>query len=102
MKWENPPESGGFEKKKNVYMEEAEELRSRPGEWGIVDTFPMSRNAHARTATNNIIKGKYVAFRPAGSFDAVSRQVPGDDGTPVVKVYGKYIKEEAGDDETYR
>lgn len=102
MKWEDPPESGGFTKKQNVYVEEAEELRSHPGVWGIVDTFPRSRDAHARSVTNGIIKGKYVAFRPEGSFDAVSRKGTDEDGTPVVKVYGKYIKEEAGDDETYR
>lgn len=102
MKWEDPPESGGFEKKKNVYMEEAAELRSHPGEWGVVDTFPRSRDAHARSVSNNITKGKYVAFRPAGAFDAVSRKGTDDDGTPVVKVYGRYLKEEAGDSETYR
>lgn len=94
MRWEEPPESGGFERKKrNVYVEEAEELRSRPGVWGVVDVFPKERDAHARTVVNNIIHGKYVAFR-GGTFDAVSRQVPGDDGTPVIKVYGKYVKEE--------
>lgn len=102
MKWEDPPDSGGFERKKrNVYVEEAEELRSRPGVWGIVDIVPKSRDAHARTVVNNIIHGKYVAFRE-GSFEAASRNVIGDDGAEVVKVYARYVKEEAGDSETYR
>lgn len=103
MKWEEPPESGGFEKKKrNVYTKEAEELRSHPGVWGLVDIIPVDRDAHARTVANSIIHGKYAAFRPEGSFNAVSRKVPGDDGNLVIKVYGKYVKAEAADDETYR
>lgn len=92
MKWEDPPESAGV-KKTNVYAEEAEELRSHPGEWGIVDTFPRSRDAHARSVSNNITRGKYVTFRPAGAFEAVSRKGTGDDGTQVIKVYGRYLKE---------
>jgi hypothetical protein len=112
MRWEEPPDSGGFEKnKRSVYVTEAEELRSRPGEWGLVDTFPLaglspaevkSRDAHARTVTNSINHGKYVAFRPEGSFNSVSRKGTDEHGNPVIKVYGRYLKEAAGDDETYR
>lgn len=103
MKWEAPPESGGFErKKKNVYTEEAEELRRHPGEWGLVDVVPVDREPHARTVAHNIIHGNYVAFRPEGAFNAVSRKVPGDDGTLIIKVYGMYVKEVTADDETYR
>jgi hypothetical protein len=93
MKWEEPPTSGGFDKRKNAYEDEAEALRSRPGEWGVVVTFAPSEDSRARSTSNSITKGKYVEFRPAGSFEAVSRKVPGDDGNEIIKVYARYVKE---------
>jgi hypothetical protein len=99
MKWEEPSVSGGFEKQ-NAYEEEAEELRNHPGVWAVITLIPVARDSHARSVANSISRGKYVSFRPGGSYEAVSRKVPVDDDTralagddaEIIKVYARYVK----------
>lgn len=54
------------------YMEDAQRLSSRPGEWALWKVFP--NNPAASTAAHQLRNGKaYNAFRPVGHFDAAAR-----------------------------
>lgn len=63
----------------------ADILRSDPGRWGIVRSYPVERWGTARQMAVNIKQGKYLAFRPDGHFDARSAR-EGDK----VHVYAMY------------
>lgn len=68
------------------YQEEANKLRSRPGQWALLKTY--AKHGAASAFVTETKKGKYVAFRPAGSFDAVSRK-RGDKTNVYVRYTGK-------------
>lgn len=51
----------------------AEALRARPGEWAYVGNHYTSKAAEIK-------QGRLCAFRPAGSFDAVARNVANSRG----------------------
>lgn len=94
MKWEDPPDSGN-RWRGPAYAKEAADLKAHPLQWGIVRSYPAD-HAHdykARSTAHEIKKGKYIAFRPAGAFDAVSRKGVDDDGKEVVNVYARYLGE---------
>lgn len=63
---------------------EADQLRQRPGEWGML----QPRAAH-RMLSTWVKKGQLAAFCPTGDFTA--RSVSNRDGT--YQIWGKYIGE---------
>jgi hypothetical protein len=70
------------------YAAIAEELRSRPGEWGVV--YEGSRRLAAALSTH-IRTGGVTAFAPGGAFDACAR-VRGDRRT----VYARFLGDGEG------
>ena len=74
-----------------AYTEEAEALRARPGEWGIVNTYPREQYGAAKSLYTRIQQARYRAFRPAGEWDATIATEPSGDGTLVVNVYAVYL-----------
>lgn len=82
MKWENPPLSRKHHRGGKVWADEAAELRAHPGTWGILAECPLAKAQYARQLAYAVKTGGYVAFRPEGAFDAVSRAEEN-----VVKVY---------------
>lgn len=81
-KWEAPPE--GKTSPRGKWLPVAESLRSRPGEWALVST----GDVHTGNG-GNIQQGRLACFRPAGSFEGVSRK--SDDGT--WNTWARYIGE---------
>lgn len=69
------------------YFQIAKQLKSRPGDWALV-----LKGARAVTPTL-IKKGNLVAFKPAGSFEAVARS-NGVKGK--ADIYARYIGSEEG------
>lgn len=98
MKWEDPPAKKltRYTSKKNAYEDEAEELRARPGAWAVLVEFPLPADRkgkdhnQGRAVAHNIRSGKYVKFRPAGSFEAISNIAINDAGKEVVRVHARY------------
>lgn len=74
------PPDGRARRKGNKWVEIADQLRARPGEWAIVDTFG-NRNAASPTS-RRIRLGLLSAFRPAGEWESTTR---GAD------VYARYV-----------
>jgi hypothetical protein len=72
LRWEAPPRaqhrpgSSG----RSRYERIADELRQRPGQWGVVLEAGGNRTAMA----THIRRGHILCFTPAGDFDAVARQ----------------------------
>jgi hypothetical protein len=94
---------GKPQKGEPTLAEIAGQLRAHPGQPAIIMTFPPVRAQSARSMAMNIRRGRYQAFRPPGTFDAVSRTEI-EDGAggvprPVVNVYACYgsIEEDAGE-----
>jgi hypothetical protein len=54
------------------YISLADELRSRPGDWAQLTEQDSVRAAY--NLADNIRRGRLVAFRPAGSFEAMTRK----------------------------
>jgi hypothetical protein len=94
MEWADPPriEQHDGRRGAKVMEEEARELRAHPGKWAIVRSWPAGSNSagSAGGTVNSIRKGRFAAFRPEGSFDAVSRHDP----EGVLHVYARYTGEE--------
>lgn len=66
IEWVDPPPAT----EKSPYDAFAAKLKERPGDWAI-----LSRNRKSpHTLASNIKKGRYKAFRPAGAYDALSRE----------------------------
>ena len=84
LRWEDPPPQRRGGRRSNHFPAElvARDLRSKPGEWAVVEESPNRLNL-----ASHIRGGMYPAFRPAGSFDAVSRT--DEDG--VVRTYARYV-----------
>lgn len=78
-----------------VMAEIAAELRSRPGEWKCVKTFPEYETPNARQMGTNINTGRYAAFRPRYHYEARTRtevvKDPNGIDTVVVNVYACYV-----------
>jgi hypothetical protein len=84
IQWEEPPQSqtGG-----GKYDELAEELRRNPGRWAKLGTYDTGQAA-------NIRDGRLRAFRPAGAFEAVSRNGRTDgEGRRQADIYVRYVGE---------
>lgn len=90
IRWEGPstdPRTLPKTPPPRAHVELAEALRARPGEWAIFSEDGAPANA------THIKQGKRAAFRPAGSFDAVTRSHP---GSRRCVIYVRYIGEEHG------
>ena len=78
MKWQEPP--GGSKGRSQILLTEAAELRANPKRWALLTT-AVSRPSAAQTALR-IRNGLNAAWRPAGTFEAVSRKCD---------VYARYV-----------
>jgi hypothetical protein len=84
IRWEAPPPGSQRGRGHRVDHDTiAVELRSRPGEWGLLP-------ASATGMAGQIRRGDIRAYRPAGTFEAVRR----DDATGI-KVWARYVGEES-------
>ena len=69
MKWEDPPVTPR-RYNSSKWRDEARILRANPGRWALLDTFT---SAKARNTAWQVRTGRLQAFRPAGTFQSVSR-----------------------------
>jgi hypothetical protein len=83
IKWEQPPEAAFMSLRKGTYAEFALALKSKPGEWAVVDRDFASEES-AKNMASNVRRGGVKAM-PKGKYEAVSH------GT---KVWCRYIPEE--------
>jgi hypothetical protein len=85
VQWEDPPNQSTHTHRRAVKM--AETIASRPGEWALVATYPLTESGHssAKSRAYNIRHGRLSAYNLVGKFDATCRRTP--DGW---KVYVKY------------
>lgn len=81
MRWENPPETSSTVRP-GAWKDEAAELRAHPFRWAVLAEFGEDRKARAYDLVTMIRYGRAVAFRPAGSFESVTRRA--EDGTQLV------------------
>lgn len=89
MRWEDPPEPArGAITPAVAWETEATELRSRPGEWGRLKTYPAEKSNAAYSMVRRVNTGELWAFRPAGLFKATARTA----GSECV-VYARYLGE---------
>jgi hypothetical protein len=95
-----PPRGKAGYRHRYSYQEAAAELRANPGRWAIIATFDDRKptrdrnrstgNVQARNLAKNLKNGLLASFRPAGSFDAVTRL--SDEG---YQVWASYRAEQA-------
>ncbi|WP_143194346.1 hypothetical protein [Micromonospora sp. CB01531] len=83
IRWEDPPPQQRGGRRPSGFPAElvARDLREHPGRWALVDESPNRLNL-----ASHIRGGMYPAFRPAGSFEAVTRT----DGT-LVRTYARFV-----------
>lgn len=83
LRWEDPPPERRGGRPSNRFPAElvALDLRRNPGRWAVVEEAP-----NRLSLASQIRDGLYPAFRPAGSFEAVSRSLEG-----VVVTYARYV-----------
>lgn len=91
MKWADPPDADRHAK--GSYREEAKQLKAHPKRWAIVRTVEVIPGKDTgRSIATDIKDGKYIAFRPAGSFDAKSRKEWDEaTGKKVLNIYAMYV-----------
>lgn len=81
--WRTPPEHALNQTRKTQFEAFAKALRQRPQEWAVLPGEKTTVGS-ARSAALNIRKGAMSAFRPKGSWDAVT------EGTTI---YVRYLGE---------
>jgi hypothetical protein len=74
FRWAGPPPKAKGRPHRR-YGPMARRLRQRPGAWAVIRNCPSA--AVARNRTSAIRRGVIPAFLPAGSFEAVHREVGG-------------------------
>lgn len=84
IRWEDPPPSRGGKLAATVHIDVAEKLRKRPGQWGVIAVY--STNRAASSAAQMIRSGRWAAYSPAGTYEAVARVVEQES-----RVYARYI-----------
>lgn len=84
IKWEEPPKRQGGTYGKNAQI--AEQLRERPETWALVASYAHSGSA--ASIAHQVRRGTLNAYRPRGSFEAVTRTVDGEH-----RVYARYVGE---------
>lgn len=83
IRWEDPPAAARHRADAEFNgAEVAAELRQRPCEWGLVAINPRSVGL-----ASGISSGRWHAFRPSGSFEAVHRTSPEGDRL----IYARFI-----------
>jgi hypothetical protein len=106
LNWEQPRRTRGGRPQPEpgpALAEIARQLRAHPNRAAVIMTFPEGKASSARSMVTNIRRGRYQAFRPPGTFDAVSRldweQDEDGNSVQVVKVYACFgdIIEEDGE-----
>ncbi len=94
VRFQNPPNRNAARVKTKwgqAYMDEADALRARPGEWGIVQTYPKSLYGAAKSLYTRIQTGRYRSFQPAAEWDATIATEEDAAGNAVVNVYAIYL-----------
>lgn len=87
IKWQEPPSDG--RERHGKWEPVADRLRSRPGAWALI------AEGVSASLRSNLVRGNMKAFRPAGSFEAVSRNPrSGQSGARVVDIYARYVGED--------
>lgn len=85
IRWEDPPptETGAAGQPRVAVGHEliAVQLRRDPGRWALIH-----QTKRSPALTTEINHGKHRPYRPAGSFESVSRQVDG-----MFRVYARYV-----------
>ncbi len=85
IRWEDPPAHGsgspGRGKQSIGHELIAVQLRRKPGEWALI--YELKTTPALATEIN---QGKLRPYQPAGTYEAVSRQVDG-----LFRVYARYI-----------
>jgi hypothetical protein len=85
IEWQDPPPRRGS---KNIdWYKIASELQARPGEWAYLGRLPAG-------SAGSIKHGHLLAFKPAGSFDAMSRhyEVSAEENVgPTAETWAKYV-----------
>lgn len=90
LRWEDPPPSGKLggshlKRRPSRWRVVAEELRLKPGAWGVV--YESDHGAASGLATE-IRLGCHPIWQPTGTFEAVTRKLDGR-----TAVYARYIGE---------
>ena len=95
--WEDPPEPAraNYASPKPSWVDE---LEAKPGQWARVREFPYQGDQYAKASgaasalATRIRKGGAKYWRPAGSFEAVSRRAD-----TAFRVYARYVGQPNGD-----
>lgn len=66
----------------------AKALKANPGQWALVDTYPPQKKRLAHLHACKIRRGRRYDFGPDGSFEAVTRSLPGELS---VQLYARYV-----------
>ena len=82
VKWDNPPDTKGNRSGTKRWEAIAKELRSNPEQWAVVAENVSSATAYL------IRTGKYLAFQPAGTFEATTR---GNANGRAAQIYARYV-----------
>lgn len=90
MKWEDPPLPRAGKPGGRPWYAEAEELRSRPGTWGVLLEVPKGQRARTDSLASQVNRALLIAFRPRGAFEATAR-VNGE----TAKTYARYVEKPA-------
>lgn len=89
IRWETPPPpargKGGRAGGRSRYTAIADELRARPGEWGVVEEKELPPRVNSGLATR-ICMGHMRCFGPPGDFQAVVRRKDG-----ISRVFARYL-----------
>lgn len=85
VSWENPPGKGG--RREVDHNAVAAELKANAGAWGKIGVYPTPSSSGS--TANQIRTASLAAYRPAGSFEAMSRTADGE-----YRVYARYVGEE--------
>lgn len=88
MQWEDPPEPDRVRTPPTAWTTEAETLRTRPGRWARLTTYPAGKANAASSLVRRINAGELRAFAPEGLYEACSRT--GNDGCAV---FARYLGE---------
>lgn len=85
IRWEDPPTAKPIGRHGVTLANEliASQLRRHPGEWALI-----AENPGNSSLAGHIKSAAIAAFRPAGSYEAVTRTVEG-----VVRIYARHVGE---------
>jgi hypothetical protein len=87
VEWQEPPPSHSGRTPWSSWGPVAEELRANPGKWAYLGRYTAG-------ASGSISSGAVHAFRPKGSFQAVSRNYDSQDRS--CDVYARYVGDQDG------